>query len=102
MQPVMTRRRRPYPSDLGDADWKMLEPSLPAGKAGGRHRGYAAREIIDAIQYLVGGGGAWPPLPHDLPHRQSVYQYFRSWRRDGTWLRAHDHPHEGVRGQKGA
>lgn len=24
-------------------------------------------------------------LPHDLPPWQTVYHYFRLWRRDGTW-----------------
>jgi putative transposase len=59
------------------------------------------REIINAIQYLVRVGGAWRSLPHDLPHWQSVYHYFRSWTRDGTWLRVHNHLHEEVREQMG-
>ena len=101
MQPVMRRLRRPYPSDLSNAEWKILEPLLPTEKPGGRHRGYALREIINALQYLIRGGGAWRSLPHDLPHWQSVYHYFRSWKRDGTWLKIHDHLHEEVRRQMG-
>ena len=69
----MMIRRRPYPSDLSDSEWKILEPLLPTEKPGGRHRGYAVREIINAIQYLIRCGGAWRSLPHDLPHWQSVY-----------------------------
>ena len=101
MQPVMTSRRKPYPSDLSDSEWKILEPLLAAEKEGGRHRGYARREVINALQYLIRGGGAWRSLPHDLPHWQSVYDYFRLWKRDGTWLRIHDHRHEEVRRQMG-
>jgi putative transposase len=101
MQPAMTIRRRPYPSDLSDGEWKILEPLLPTGKAGGRDRGYALREVINALQYLIRGGGAWRSLPHDLPHWQSVYHYFRSWKRDGTWLKIHDQLHEEVRRQMG-
>ncbi len=89
MQSAITSHRRPYPSDLSNAEWQILEPLLPAEKPGGRHRGYALREIINAIQYLLRGGGAWRSLPHDLPHWQSVYHYFRRWKRDGTWLRVH-------------
>src|SRR5205085_7522821 len=59
------------------------------------------REIINALEYLVRVGGAWRSLPHDLPHRQSVYHHFRSWKRDGTWLRIHDHLHEEIRQQMG-
>jgi transposase len=32
MQPAVTMRRKPYPSDLSDGEWKMLEPLLPAEK----------------------------------------------------------------------
>jgi transposase len=80
MQPAMTIRRKPYPSDLSDGEWKILEPLLPAEKVGGRHRGYTLREVINALQYLIRSGGAWRSLPHDLPHWQSVYHYFRLWK----------------------
>jgi transposase len=46
-------------------------------------------------------GGAWRSLPHDLPHWQSVYHYFRQWKRDGTWLKVHDYLHEEVQKQMG-
>ncbi len=101
MRRAITTPRQPYPSDLSDAEWKILEPLLPTEKAGGRHRSYSTREIINAIEYLIRVGGAWRSLPHDLPHWQSVYHYFRSWKRDGTWLRIHDHLHEEVRKQMG-
>ena len=101
MQGTPGIHRRHYPSDLSNAEWKILEPLLPTEKPGGRHRGYALREIINALQYLIRGGGAWRSLPHDLPHWQSVYHYFRSWKRDGTWLRIHDHLHEEVRREMG-
>ncbi len=97
MPPAITTHRRPYPSDLSNTEWEILEPLLPPEKPGGRHRGYALREIINAIGYLIRGGGAWRSLPHDLPHWQTVYHYFRSWKRDGTWLKIHDHLHEEVR-----
>jgi transposase len=101
MQRDATRHRRPYPSDLSNAEWQILEPLLPTEKPGGRHRGYAVREIINALQYLIRNGGAWRSLPHDLPHWQSVYEYFRRWKRDGTWLRIHDRLDEEVRKQMG-
>ena len=97
----MTIDRRPYSSDLSEREWKILEPLLPREKPGGRHRGYDVREIINALQYLIRGGGAWRSLPHDLPRWQSVYYYFRLWKRDGTWLRIHDRLHEEVRKQMG-
>lgn len=101
MRRTATTPRKSYPSDLSDAEWKILEPLLPPEKPGGRHRGYALREIINGIEYLIRVGGAWRSLPHDLPHWQSVYHYFRLWKRDGTWLRIHGHLHEEVRRQMG-
>ncbi|MFL6286140.1 MAG: transposase, partial [Pyrinomonadaceae bacterium] len=59
MQRAMMTPRRPYPSDLSNAEWQILEPLLPLEKPGGRHRGYAPREIINAIEYLIRVGGAW-------------------------------------------
>jgi transposase len=101
MRRVAATPRKPYPSDPSDAEWKIPEPLPPPEKPGGRHRGYALREIINGIEYLIRVGGARRSLPHDLPHWQSVYHYFRLWKRDGTWLRVHDHLHEEVRRQMG-
>ena len=97
----MTTPRKPYPSDLSNAEWKILEPLLPPEQPGGRHRRYELREIINGIEYLIRVGGAWRSLPHDLPHWQSVYHYFRLWKRNGTWMRIHDYLHEEVRKQMG-
>jgi len=101
MQPAITVHRKPYPSDLSDAERQILSPLHPAEKLGGRHRHYTMREIINALQYLSRGGGSWRSLPHDLPRWQSVYHYFRRWTRDGTWRRIHHHLHEEVRKQMG-
>jgi putative transposase len=35
--------------------------------------------------YVLRSGGAWRLLPHEFPPWQTVYDYFRQWRRDGTW-----------------
>jgi putative transposase len=49
-----------------------------------------AREILDAVFYVVRGGCAWRLLPHDFPPWRTVYHYFRAWRIDGTWERLHE------------
>jgi hypothetical protein len=43
--------RRPYPTDLSDAEWFCLEPHLPTPKAPGRPRVHSLREILNAIYY---------------------------------------------------
>ena len=54
----MSPERRPYPTDLSDAEWECIEPHLPAPKAGGRPRIHPLREILDAIFYIVRSGCA--------------------------------------------
>jgi putative transposase len=82
--------RQPYPTDLSEAEWSILEPLVPAAKPGGRPEEYPKREIINAILYIVRSGGAWRRMPHDLPPWGIVYHYFWQWRRDGTWKRMNE------------
>jgi putative transposase len=89
--------RTAYQSDLSDEEWSFLEPFLPAPRATGRPKMHSAREILDAIFYVVRGGCAWRLLPHDFPPWKSVYHYFRSWRLDGTWERMHSALRQRVR-----
>ena len=87
----------PYDTDLTDAEWNRLEPLVPAAKPGGRPLKHARREIVNAIFYIVRSGSAWKLLPHDLPPWRTVYHFFWSWRRDGTWQRIHDTVRQWVR-----
>jgi len=80
--------RKPYPSDLSDAEWQKIEPLIPKPRTNrGRKRKYPLREILNAIFYLLRTGCPWRMLPHDLPPWRIVYYYFRLWRKDGTWER---------------
>lgn len=90
-------KRKRYPSDTTDKEWSILEPHVPAPKSGGRPVKWSRREIMDAIYYVMRGGGTWRALPHDYPPWQSVYYYFRVWRLDGTWERMNDALRERVR-----
>ena len=82
--------RNRYDTDLTDTEWNHLEPLVPAPKPGGRPVKHARREILNGIFYIVRSGSAWKLLPHDLPPWRTVYHYFWSWRRDGTWQTIHD------------
>jgi transposase len=77
--------RRRYPTDLTDAQWAVLAPLVPDAKSGGRPARHERREIVNAMLYVLRAGEAWRLLPHDLPPWQTVYHYFRLWRRDGSW-----------------
>jgi transposase len=82
-----TRRPR-YPSDMGDAEWAVTEPALPApawkqGK-GGRPAQRCRRDIVDAIRYLVKEGIQWRAMPCDFPPYQRVYDTLNGWQESGA------------------
>jgi putative transposase len=77
--------RKPYPTDLSDAEWNYIEPHMPAPKGYGQPRTHSLREILNAVFYLLKSGCQWRLLPHNFPRWPTVYHYFRTWRMDGTW-----------------
>jgi putative transposase len=93
--------RRPYPSDLTDAQWLLVEPLLPPAPGGGRRRIIDLREVVDAILYVGKTGCPWRALPHDLPPEGTVRHYFHAWRRAGVWERILDALRQQVRRQEG-
>ena len=90
-----------YPTDLTDGQWRLIEPLLPKAKPGGRPRTTDLRQVVNGILYLVRAGCSWRMLPHDFGPWPTVYDYFRHYRRDGTWQRIHDHLHTQVRLEAG-
>ena len=93
--------RKPYPSDLTDAQWAILEPLIPPAKPGGRRREVDMREVINGILYILRTGAGWRHLPHDFPPHQTVYEYYNAWRKDGTWVQLHTALRERVRQRDG-
>jgi putative transposase len=94
-------RCKTYASDLTDGEWALITPLLPAAKLGGRQRTTDLREVVNAIFYLLRGGCSWRLLPHDFPVWQTVYDYFRNWRKAGLWERIHTALRVQVRRQVG-
>lgn len=79
-----------YSSNLTELQWELLEPLIPPAKPGGRAREVEIWDVLNAIFYLLTQGCTWRNLPGDFPQWQTVYTYFRAWRKDGTWVRIHD------------
>lgn len=92
-----TMSRKPYSSDLSDAEWEILKPLIPPAKTGGRPRRCNLREVLNGIFYVLRSGCAWRLLPHDFPPWQTVYDYFRNWRTCGIWEMIHARVREQVR-----
>ncbi len=70
--------RKPYPTDVSDAEWRLIEPMIARDRKRkcGRKRSVDLREVINAIFYLIRAGCSWRMLPDDLPPWQTVYSYF--------------------------
>jgi putative transposase len=88
--------RKPYPSDLTDEQWAILEPLIPVHTTG-RPRQVNMREVLNAIFYLNRSGCQWEMLPHDLPAKSTVYDHFAQWKADGTWQKITDALRQQVR-----
>jgi putative transposase len=90
-----------YPSDLTDAQWRMLQPLIPLPSTLGRVPTVERRAIVNAILYVLRSGCSWRMLPHDYPCWQTVYYYFRQWQREGIWDQVLATLHMQVRVQQG-
>jgi putative transposase len=82
--------RKPYLTDLTDAQWAILSPLLPPAKPGGRPRTLDLREVLNTLFYQQRTGCQWDMLPHDLLPKSSVFDYYSAWQADGTWQRLVD------------
>ena len=100
--------RLPYLSDLSDARWALMEPTLTAWRAerqktslnlGGKVTDL--REVMNAILFLNRTGVPWRYLPHDFPPHTTVFGYFSAWTADGTIEKLGVHLHRMVREQAG-
>jgi putative transposase len=82
--------RKPYRSDLTDAQWELIRPLLPPAKPGGRPRTADLREVVNTLFYQARTGCQWDYLPHDLAPKGTVWDYFVAWHADGTWQKIVD------------
>jgi putative transposase len=89
--------RKPYPSDLNDAQWEIIQPLIPVNRVG-RPRTVNMREVLNTIFYQAKSGCQWDMLPHDLLPKSTVHDYFSQWRDDGTWQTITDALRQQVRG----
>ena len=65
-------RTHKYPSDVSDAQWRLIEPLIPV-YPGGRPRKTPLRDVVDAILYVLRTGCQWRYLPKDFPPKSTVY-----------------------------
>ncbi|MGH2507579.1 MAG: transposase [Ktedonobacteraceae bacterium] len=63
-----SQERMPYPSDVTDEEWEILEALIPGAKPDGRPQEIERREIVNGMLYVLRSGCPWRMLPHDLPN----------------------------------
>src|SRR5215211_4802579 len=93
--------KRSYQTDLSDAEWKALEPHVPAANKRGRPRIHSPREILDAVFYVLRSGCPWRLLPREFPPWEIVYSWFSKWSMDGTFERLNASLRELLRARAG-
>jgi hypothetical protein len=59
--------RKPYPTDLSDAEWNYIEPDMKTVGPGASMTFGSRREILNAVFYLLKSGWQCRLLPHDFP-----------------------------------
>jgi putative transposase len=80
--------RKPYPTDLSDAEWNYIKPYMPTPIGFGRPRTHDLREILNAGFYLLqsAASGAYCRMTSlKVAHRLLVLQQMAP--RVGTWER---------------
>jgi putative transposase len=90
-----------YPTDLSDAEFRQIEPYLPAANQRGRPRSHGLRDILNGVFYVLKSGCPWRLLPRDFPPWRTVYHWFRRWRIDATWERLNAALRERLRARLG-
>jgi putative transposase len=88
--------RKPYPSDLTDEQWSVIEPLIPVYTTG-RPLLHPMREIVNAIFYINRSGCQWDMLPHDFPPKNTVSSHYQRWVKGDTLQRIMDAVRKEVR-----
>lgn len=94
-------KRKTYPTDLSDEQWKLLELMLPPPEQLGRKRSVSLHAVFNALCYIARTGCQWRLLPREFPKWQTVYYYFRKWRENDWFVTLNHSLRQTVRRQSG-
>lgn len=75
----MSAARKPYDTDVSDAEWAFVAPYLTLISEGAPQREHSLREVFNGLRWLARAGAAWRLIPHDLPPWHAVYGQTRRW-----------------------
>jgi putative transposase len=84
------QKRKRYPSDFTNTEWKKLQSIFPQKSGYGRPAKTDERDIWDSIFYVLRSGCSWRMLPHDFPKWKLVYYYFMEYKKKKVIEKVHD------------
>lgn len=76
--------------ELTKSQWDIVEPLIPRPKTRRDRRGRPwkpARQVLDAIIWILRTGAPWRRLPKKYPSYQTCHRRFQAWVADGTLRR---------------
>jgi transposase len=79
---IMSRRY-----ELTDEQWQAVEPILPKRTAVTGRKPKDRRQMLNGIVWVLRSGAPWRDVPERYGRWQTVYDYYRNWRNDGTFVR---------------
>ena len=77
--------RKPYPTDVSDAEWALVAPYLTLMTEDAPQREHPLREVFNGLRWIVRAGSSWRMMPHDLPPWNVVYQQTQRWLKAGVF-----------------
>jgi transposase len=75
----MSLTRKPYSSDVSDAEWTFVAPYLTLMREDAPQRDHDLREVFNGLRWMVRAGAPWRLLPYDFPPWSAVYQQTQRW-----------------------
>lgn len=76
-----------FQSDVTEEQWQTIHPLLPAACHLGARRRVNLRAVVNGIRYASRTGCQWRDLPTVFGNWNTVYSYYREWKRKGVWQR---------------
>jgi transposase len=73
--------------ELTDQQWELIEPLLPKRTATTGRPPKDPRPKLNGILWCLCSGAPWRDVPARFGPWQTVYDYYRNWRDDGTFDR---------------
>jgi putative transposase len=80
----------PYPSDLTDAQWALIESDIIRKKRRGPKSKANMRSVVNAILLRLRTGCQWQYLPLEYERFEVVKGYWRRWKESGLWQKLND------------